>query len=222
MKMTLALKANGFFTPKTSKVPLALNELISLIDTAYFNWDPPSEDKRDLVQVMREVCLEEGNMSLEEIADYSSVESSHYPELNAWYIADAKKWLETQRVREQEKEIEEEEAYRKKEEILKNPPPVSLFKFPDQFTPWELSEIDCACLAKWLELELGLDECSFSFPTPKVRWGGMASKSQRSFEICWTQDRKEQMREFPPSEKKPLVELFQEIFGKDVLKKPHK
>ena len=203
------------FTPKTSEMPLALSELISLIDTAYFNWDPPSEDRRDLVQVEREVCLELCDMSLEEIADHSSVESSHYPELNAWYIADAKEWLESQRAREREDEIEEEE-------ILKNPPPVSLFKFSPTITPWDLSEVDYACLAKWLELELGLYECSFSFPAPKVRWGGMASKSQRRFKFRWIQDKKENMREFSPSEKKPLIELFQEIFGKDVLKKPHK
>ena len=203
------------FTPKTSEMPLALSELISLIDTAYFNWDPPSEDRRDLVQVEREVCLELCDMSLEEIADHSSVESSHYPELNAWYIADAKEWLESQRAREREDEIEEEE-------ILKNPPPVSLFKFSPTITPWDLSEVDYACLAKWLELELGLYECSFSFPAPKVRWGGMASKSQRTFKFRWIQDKKEQTREFPPSEKKTLIEVFQEIFGKDVLKNPHK
>ena len=231
-------KGQWVFTPKTSEMPLALSELISLIDTAYFNWDPPSEDKRDLVQVMREVCLEQGHESLEEIANYSSVESSHYPELNAWYIADAKKWLETQRAREREKEIVDEEAYRKKEEadkkkrekeeeILKNPPPVSLFKFPDQFTPWELSHVDCACLAKWLELELHLDECALIFPIPKGRFSsrspaGMTPRSQRTFKFRWIQDKKEQTREFPPSEKKPLIELLQEIFGKDVFKNPHK
>lgn len=76
--------------PASSAGPLSMGELIRLIDGA------TDGERSGLTTAMRDYQLE-GDVEPEEAADFVTVVSDFYPQLGAWYEAEAVEWLEQRR-----------------------------------------------------------------------------------------------------------------------------
>ena len=81
------------FLPKTSKQPLSMGELITLIDGATGHLDG---DVRGLTSAYRNYndCSDP-----KDLVDFVTVSSGFYPELQAYYEEEAREWLEAITVR---------------------------------------------------------------------------------------------------------------------------
>jgi hypothetical protein len=76
-------------TPQQSLLPLTLGELISLIDGV----QDPANDRVGLTDRFRNDNVFYGEVEPEEVADFVTVSSLFYPELQRYYEAEAKEWL---------------------------------------------------------------------------------------------------------------------------------
>jgi hypothetical protein len=70
-------------------LPLTLGELISLIDGV----QDPANDRVGLTDRFRNDNVFYGEVEPEEVADFVTVSSLFYPELQRYYEAEAKEWL---------------------------------------------------------------------------------------------------------------------------------